>query len=167
MRRLLLLLALCGAATLAVGGAPARATNECRGLMICVRVAGPWVIVPRGGAAPRPRVEFQLSCPRGYVVGGTDAELSNRGIDIAFLGKLGSPVGPGVTTSRAAVFLATYAGGGRGVASFRPHLGCVPTSGGGSGPVPYRATVSDDGPTHVRSSNQCPVSLTNFRSMSG
>jgi hypothetical protein len=141
VRRLLLLLTLGAAATLAAGTAPARATNECRGLMICVRVAGPWVIVPRGGAAPRPRVEFQLSCPRGYVVGGTDAELSNRGIDIAFLGKLGSPVGPGVTTSRAAVFLATYAGGGRGVASFRPHLGCVPTSGGGSGPVPYRATA--------------------------
>ena len=33
--------------------------------------------------------------------------------------------------------------------------------------VPYRLTVSDDEPTNVRSSSQCPVSLTNFRSTLG
>jgi hypothetical protein len=151
--RRLVLVALTAAAVVAGAGAsPARATNECRGLMVCVRVAGPWVVVPRGGAAPRPRVEFQLSCPRGFVVGGTDAELSDRGIDISFLGKLGSPVGPGVTTERAAVFVATYAGSAARATSFRPHLGCLPTTGGGGGPVPYRPpsaapTVPPDEPT--------------------
>jgi hypothetical protein len=136
------LLAAGTASVLVLGTAPAGATNECRGLMICVRVAGPWVVVPRGQAAPRPQVQFQLSCPRGYIVGGLDAELSNRGIDINFSGKLGSPVGPGVTTSRAAVFVASYVGPdtATGPPSFRPHLGCLPASGGGAGPVPYRAT---------------------------
>jgi hypothetical protein len=141
VRRLVLVVALAAAVVAGLGAAPARATNECRGLMVCVRVAGPWVVVPRGGAAPRPRAQFQLSCPRGFVVGGTDAELSDRGIDIAFLGKLGSPVGPGVTTERAALFVATYAGSAVRSSSFRPHLGCLPTSGGGGGPVPYRTST--------------------------
>jgi hypothetical protein len=142
VKRLLLLVALAAAATLAADGGTARATNECRGLMVCVRVAGPWVVVPRGRAAPRPRVEFQLPCPRGFVVGGLDAELSDRGIDITFLGKLGSPVGPGVTTGRAAVFVATYAGSGSPAPSFRPHLGCLPAAGGGSGPVPFAVSAA-------------------------
>jgi hypothetical protein len=140
VKRLALLLAAGSAALLAVGARPAAATNECRGLLICVRVAGPWVVVPRAARAPRPRVQFQLSCPRGYVIGGLDAELTNRGIDIAFLGKLGSPVGPGTTTARAALFAASYVGPdtATGPATFRPHLGCLPASGGGGGPVPYR-----------------------------
>ncbi len=141
MKRLLLLVVLAAATVLAVGGETARATNECRGLMVCVRVAGPWVIVPPGRRAPRPHVEYQLSCPRGFVVGGLDAELSDRAIDIWFPGKLGSPVGPGTTTTRAAVFTATYAGSGSSATSFRPHLGCLPSSGGGSGPVPYRVAA--------------------------
>ena len=151
MRRLVLLLALGSAALLAVGARPAAATNECRGLLVCVRVPGPWVVVPRGARAPRARVEFQLSCPRGYVIGGLDAELTNRGIDLTFLGKLGSPVGPGVTTARSAVFVASYVGPdtATGPASFRPHLGCLPASGGGGGPVPYRpnAVVPPGEPT--------------------
>jgi hypothetical protein len=94
-----------------------------------------------GRAAPRPHVEYQLSCPRGFIAGGLDAELSDRGIDITFVGKLGSPVGPGVSTSRSVVFVATYAGTGSSATSFRPHLGCLPSAGGGSGPVPYRAST--------------------------
>jgi hypothetical protein len=127
-----------GAALLAIAAQPARATNECRGLQVCVRVAGPWVVVPSALASPRPRVEFQLSCPRGYVIGGLDAELSDRAIDVGFVGKLGSPVGPGVTTLRSALFGATYVGASARAPSFRPHLGCLPAAGGGSGPVPYR-----------------------------
>jgi hypothetical protein len=69
-----------------------------------------------------------------------DAELSDRGIDITFGGKLGSPVGPGVTTQRSVLFTATYTGSGRSATSFRPHLGCLPTTGGGGGPVPYRSS---------------------------
>ena len=142
MRRLVLAVALAAAAALGLGASPARATNECRGLLVCVRVAGPWVVVPRGRVAPRPRMEYQLSCPRGFVVGGLDAELSDRAVDITFVGKLGSPVGPGVTTTRSAVFVATYAGSGASAASFRPHLGCLPSAGGGSGPVPFSVAAA-------------------------
>jgi hypothetical protein len=137
VKRLVLAATLLAAAT-GVGAAPAGATNECRGLQFCVRVAGPWVVVPAAVTAPRPHVDFQLSCPRGYVIGGLDAELSDRAIDIDFLGRLGSPVNPGVTTTRAALFRATYTGSSPRGPTFRPHLGCLPASGGGSGPVPYR-----------------------------
>ena len=130
------------AATAAIGASPAAATNECRGLQVCVRVAGPWVVVPAALTTSRPRVDFQLSCPRGYVIGGLDAELSDRAIDIDFLGKLGSPVNPGVTTANSALFRATYTGNAPKGPSFRPHLGCLPSSGGGSGPVPYRRPVA-------------------------
>jgi hypothetical protein len=127
---------------LGLGPVPAHATNECRGLQVCVRVAGPWVIVPAPGRAlPRPHVEYQLSCPRGFIAGGLDAELTDRAIDLVFLGKLGSPIGPGVSTSRTVVFVATYAGTGSSATSFRPHLGCLPSAGGGSGPVPYRVSA--------------------------
>jgi hypothetical protein len=116
-------------AVLAAGATRAEATNECRGLRVCVRVVGPWVVAPGSHA----RVEFQLTCPRGYLVGGLDAELSDPAIDLAFLGKLGAPIAPGITTSRKAVFVATFVGSTRRAVTFRPHLGCVPSSGGGGG----------------------------------
>ena len=142
-----LFVAAVAVAALAAGAGRAQATSECRGLHVCVRVVGPWVAVPVRTAAPRPRAEFQLSCPRRYVVGGIDADASIRGIDITFLGKLGSPVNPGVSTSRAAVFVATYTGRTAIAPTFRPHIGCIPTSGGGSGPVPYRAVAPAAPPT--------------------
>jgi hypothetical protein len=129
------------AACVAAGAGPAHATNECKGLQVCVRVAGPWVVVPAAQGSARGSVEFQLSCPRGFIVGGLDAELSDRAIDVSFAAKLGSPVNPGISTSRAAVFVATYTGASPRTATFRPHIGCIPTSGGGGGPVPYRATA--------------------------
>ena len=138
MRHGLIVLAL-GAAVVAAGAGPAGATNECKGLQVCVRVAGPWVVVPTAPGSERPRVEFQLTCPRGFIVGGLDAELSDRAIDISFLAELGSPVNPGISTSRAAVFVASYTGGSPRIATFRPHLGCIPASGGSGGPVPFRA----------------------------
>jgi hypothetical protein len=127
----LLVVAVLAFGALAAGAAPAGATNECRGLQVCVRVHGPWVVVPS-------RVQYELSCPRGFVVGGLDAELTDRAIDIEFLGLLGSPVNPGVTTTRAALFRGTYTGAVRRTTAFRPHLGCLPATGGGSGPVPFR-----------------------------
>jgi hypothetical protein len=151
VRRLLSLAVLAGAA-LAAGAAPAQATNECRGLMVCVKVRGPWVVVPAGRSAPRQRVEYQLSCPRGYLVGGLDAELSDRRIDVSFVGKLGSPVNPGITTSRNAVFVATYVGAAARTPTFRPHIGCIPATGGG-GRIPTSLSVFPPGePTarHVR-----------------
>jgi hypothetical protein len=141
VRRLVLMLLLAGVGA-AFAAQPASATNECRGLLVCVRVAGPWVVVSSGAATPRARVDFQLSCPRGFAVGGLDAELSDRAIDVGFMGKLGSPVGPGVTTGRSALFGATYAGASARPPTFRPHLGCIPGSGGGGGPVPYRRVTA-------------------------
>jgi hypothetical protein len=97
--------------------------------MVCVPVAGPWVVVPTSRHA-----EFQLACPRQYVVGGLDAELSDRSIDMSFPGLLGAPVNPGVTTTTSAVFAAHYTGVPRRATSFRPHIGCIPSSGGGGTP---------------------------------
>jgi hypothetical protein len=115
------------AVTSTAGGA-----NECDGLMVCVPISGPWVVVPTSGSVPRPQVEFQLACPRGYVVGGLDARLSDPALDVSFLGTLGSPVNPGITTSRSAVFLATYVGASARAPSFKPFVGCLPGAGGGT-----------------------------------
>jgi hypothetical protein len=120
-RTLVLLAAVCGCA---IAAAPAGATNECRGLQVCVPVVGPWVVPAPG------RVEFQLACPQRYIVAGLDAELTSRGIEVGFVGALGSPVNPGITTSREAVFLGRVVRDVIG-ATFRPHIGCVPASGGG------------------------------------
>jgi hypothetical protein len=133
VKRLLLLLAV-GCAVLAAGAGPAGATNECRGLQVCVRVHGPWIVVPTS----RTPVQFQLSCPRGFVVGGVDAELTDRAIDVDFLGRFGSPIGPGTTTSRTIVVRGAFTGAAARATTFRPHLGCIPAAGGGAGPVPFR-----------------------------
>jgi hypothetical protein len=126
------LCALVVAGTALAVAAPAGGANECDGLMVCVPVAGPWVVVPAATSVPRQRVEFQLTCPRGHVVGGLDARLSVRAIDVGFIGALGSPVNPGITTSRSAVFLGTYVGRSAGAPTFRPFIGCMPAAGGGS-----------------------------------
>jgi hypothetical protein len=137
--KLLLIAAALAATVLAFGASPAgSAPRECQGFMVCVPVRGPWVVVPTGNSVPRPHVEYQLSCPRNYIVGGLDAELSTRGIDVSFIGKLGSPVNPGITTSRAAVFTAMYVGATARAPSFRPHIGCIPGSGGGRVPTAYK-----------------------------
>jgi hypothetical protein len=131
VRRVLLLTALAGSIAAATAS-PAGATDECNGLMTCVPLQGPWVAVPVGRSVPRPHVEYLLSCPKGFIVGGTDAELSRPGIDLSFQGKLGAPVNPGVTTARGVVFVATWVGRPGGAPpSFRPHVGCMPSSGGG------------------------------------
>jgi len=114
------------AACAAIAAVPAGATNECHGLQVCVPVAGPWVLAPAGG-----EVQFQLACPKRYVVAGLDAELSTRALEVGFRGALGAPVNPGITTSTSAVFLGRLVRGSDPAASFRPHIGCVPASGGG------------------------------------
>lgn len=119
------LVAAAAIAVACVAAAPAGATNECRGLQVCVPVAGPWVVAGAGS-----QVSFQLTCPARFVVAGLDAELSRSGVDVTFRGSLGSPVNPGITTSRSVEFLARLLAGGA-PATFRPHVGCVPASGGG------------------------------------
>ncbi|MGH3077534.1 MAG: hypothetical protein ACRDPZ_05055 [Gaiellaceae bacterium] len=132
-----------------VGAGEARATNECRGLMVCVPVAGPWVVVPTSTGVPRSVVEYQLTCPRGHVAAGLDAELSRRAIDVGFLGRLGSPVNPGISTSRSVVFVASFVGRSASHATFRPHVGCMPASGGGGG-IPTSVTAFPPGEPTVR-----------------
>jgi hypothetical protein len=109
----------------AIAAAPAGATRECTGFPVCVRVVGPWVLT---GAH---EVEFQLACPRKFVVAGLDAELSVRGIAVGFRGLLGTPVNPGITTSSSVVFLGRLVHGEAQAPSFRPHIGCIPGSGAG------------------------------------
>jgi hypothetical protein len=107
------------------------ATNECRGIMACIRVPGPWVVVPPSGTA-----EYLLTCPAGRsVVAGLDAQATSRAVRVGFDGRLGAPVGPGVTTTRYALFRAVSTV--PRPQAFQPLLGCVPAQGGGG-----RSTVS-------------------------
>jgi hypothetical protein len=132
-----------GCAALAVAVSPAAATNECKGLQVCVPVAGPWVLATQGGT------EFQLDCPKKFIVGGLDAELSSRAVDIGFMGGLGSPVNPGITTTSSAVFLGRFLAAG-GAATFRPHIGCIPAAGGGRRtPTAYRVVPPGKPTTRV------------------
>lgn len=126
----------------------AQAAGECRGLDVCVSVPGPWVAVPAASARQARVVHFQLTCPKRHIVGGLDALLSDRTLEVEFLGKLGSPVNPGVTTGRSAVFVATYARQRR--TSFRPFLGCIPQSGGGGRETTSYTPFSAATPAAVR-----------------
>jgi hypothetical protein len=147
VRRVLLVVALVAAA-FAARVDTAGATTECRGFMVCVPVAGPWVVIPTSQATPRPQVQYTLTCPRGFIVGGVDAELTDRAIDVWFIGASGSPVSPGRTTSRTVVFVATYVGTRATAPTLRPHAGCIPASGGGSRtPTSVTAVVPPGHPT--------------------
>jgi hypothetical protein len=143
------------AAAFAVAPAPALATDECQGLQQCVPVHGPWVVVPTGNSVPRPRVEYQVTCPRGYVAAGLDAELSHRAIDVGFLGRIGSPVNPGISTGRSIVFYASYVGATARAPSFRPHVGCMP--GGGGGRIPTARAAFKPGQPAIRRVSQVAV----------
>lgn len=127
MRRPLALVACAGGLALAaVAAGPALGADECDGLRACLPVAGPWVVVPAGA------IDYELACPlANYIVGGIDARVAARDVDVSFRGELGSPVGPGVTTRRSAVFHAERARVEDGASSFQPLIGCIPTRGGG------------------------------------
>jgi hypothetical protein len=126
----------CAAALAPAGGA----TSECRGIRVCIRVAGPWVVVPARGNAV-----YLLSCPGGRsVVGGLDAQVTSRDVRIGFDGRLSAPVQPGSTTTRYALFRAVSFS--KHVQAFQPLLGCVPLQGGG-GRSTVSAFVSPPGPS--------------------
>jgi hypothetical protein len=128
---------LAGAAALAPAGS---ATNECHGIQACIRVVGPWVVVPAHGNAV-----YLLTCPGGRsVVGGLDAQVTSRDVRIGFDGRLSAPVQPGSTTTRYALFRAVSVSGR--VQAFQPLLGCVPLAGGG-GRSTVSAYVSPPGPS--------------------
>jgi hypothetical protein len=134
---------------------PAQATTECRGLQACVPVVGPWVVVPVSHSSSRPAAQWQLTCPKGYIVAGVDAQLTTSAIDISFIATPGTPVAPGRTTARAIVFVATYVGIGSPTAVFRPRAGCIPGSGGGGRrtPTAIAALVPPGKPTVRRVKN--------------
>jgi hypothetical protein len=133
--------------------ATAGGARECDGLQVCVPVEGPWVVVPASSGASRPTTQWQLTCPRNHIVGGTDALLSRRALDVMFLGLLGSPVNPGITTRRSVTFVGTYVGPTPRTSTFKPFIGCMPTSGGGSR-IPTAASAFPPGePTTLRAKN--------------
>jgi hypothetical protein len=128
-------LAAVGLVAALAAAVPSGAANECEGLQVCVPVAGPWVVVPAATGSARPRVEWQVTCPRNHIAGGLDAQLSQRAIDVGFLGTLGSPVNPGVSTARSVVFTGMFVGETPRAPTFKPFVGCIPATGGG-GRVP-------------------------------
>ena len=129
--RAFLLAILVAVAMVAVWPATGGASNECKGIMACIVVPGPWVVVVPGHES-----QYLLSCPKGQgIVAGLDAQASSRNVRVSFDGQLGAPVSPGVTTSTSALFRALTLGKRR--ETFQPLLGCVPASGGGG-----RSTVS-------------------------
>jgi hypothetical protein len=149
--------ALVAACAIAAGFAGAAgATNECHGIQTCIRVPGPWVVVPAHGT-----VEYLLTCPKGRsVVGGLDARATSRAVHVSFDGRLGAPVQPGQTTTRYAFFRAVSTSSR--TETFQPLLGCIPLQGGGGRstvsarvtppgpPLEYRARIVVVGPGDVR-----------------
>ena len=125
MIRRALLASLVASLCAAVLAVPGGAANECKGIPVCISVPGPWVYVPAHREAT-----YLLECPRRRgVVGGLDALATSRDVRVSFDGRLGSPVAPGMTTSRDAYFRAVTVSGERG--AFQPYLGCIPAGGGG------------------------------------
>jgi hypothetical protein len=128
--RAILLTAALAAAALVVDVPASSAAGECKGLQVCIPVAGPWVVIPRPAASGSGSATWRLVCPQG-VVGGTDALASERAVAVEFPGRLGSPVNPGITTTRSLVFTGTYAGRTHRITSYQPYIGCIPGGGGG------------------------------------
>ena len=117
-------------AVVAATAGRAGAQNECRGIQQCIPVGGPWVYVH--GTA---ETKFLLSCGTHGVVGGIDALATSTAVRVAFEGRIGSPVSPGVTTTRSVLFRGRVSGARAG--AFEPWVGCIPANAGGG-----RSTVS-------------------------
>ncbi len=128
MTRVLVAAPLLGLVLLALP-VSAGATSECKGLDVCITVPGPWVAVPTAPAGSASTVQYQVTCPKRSVAGGLDAILGDPTLEVRWLGLLGSPINPGISTKRSVVFQALSARARP--TAFRPVIGCIPTSGGG------------------------------------
>lgn len=125
------LAALVGALPSALAGPAQEPPRVCEGLTICGPVAGPWVIVPGpGGGARTASSVWMIGCPRGGVVGGTDARVGDPWVEVSFTGHIGAPVNPGITTGREVLFTAVSVGPAGRPSSFIPFIGCAPSEGG-------------------------------------
>jgi hypothetical protein len=132
--------ALAVTAALALNVASSQAADECRGLQVCIPVAGPWVVIPPP-SKDAASATWQLVCPQG-IVGGVDAKASEKAVAVEFPGRIGSPVNPGITTTQSLLFKGTYAGRIHRATSYQPFIGCIP--GGGGGPrTPVSLTRAD------------------------
>jgi hypothetical protein len=128
VRRALLAAPLVGAVALALP-LGASATNQCKGLDVCITVPGPWVAVPAANAGSASTALYQVTCPKRSVAGGLDAILGDPTLEVRWLGLLGSPINPGISTKRSVIFQGSSARARP--TAFRPVVGCIPTSGGG------------------------------------
>ena len=89
---------------------PGRPRTSARGCMVCIPVAGPWVEIPAPGARRcRERRPGDSSARAASSAASTRAPAS-RAVAVEFPGRIGSPVNPGITTTRSLVFKGTYAG---------------------------------------------------------
>ena len=128
-----LILARRGRAARAVAAAPAAATNECRGLQVCVPVVGPWVSPSpaRSSSSSRARraTSSAASTPSSRAAGSTSASSARSA----------APSTRGSRRARGRL-PRTASSADEPRASFRPHIGCVPASGGGRrSPTAYHA----------------------------
>ena len=126
------LLAFVAALAVAAAFAPVgSATNECHGIPSCIRVPGPWVIVPAHGTAG-----YLLTCPDGRsVVGGLDAQATHA--TCASRSTAGSARRSSRARRRPGTRSSTPSRCPAKRQAFQPLLGCIPTQGGGG-----RSTVS-------------------------
>ena len=80
-RSLALAVVLAAAVVAALSAGAARAADECKGLRVCLPVAGPWVVVPAGGT------DYELACPvqgliQTKVVCGDASPITNGSISV-------------------------------------------------------------------------------------
>ena len=83
---------------------------------------------PRGQSAT---ATWQLVCPQG-IVGGVDARASEAAVAVEFPGRIGSPVNPGITTTRNRCSSRAPTRDARArPRATSPFIGCIPGGGGG------------------------------------
>jgi hypothetical protein len=135
-------IALAGVLPSALAGPAQEPPRVCEGLTICSPVGGPWVVVPGPtGRAQTSGSVWLLGCPRGGIVGGTDARVGNSWVEVSFTGHVGAPVNPGITTGREVLFTAVSVGPRGRPSSFIPFVGCMPSEGGPRTPTGRSAPV--------------------------
>ena len=90
MKALLVAAGLLSGLTALAVAPTAGATNECRGLNPCVKVAGPWVVVPTDASAELRAKANQTFSPSAFWFDGNDAvALVHSGVAIDIVGQIG------------------------------------------------------------------------------